>query len=121
MGRRRKGPVKLNGGDTWYVRLWVKPSDVPKAGKKTLIRSLKSTDHSEALKRYGAAYTALEQELQALLAGDSLRTRVEQHREGVVRPGDTALTPAELIAITLGDFNPNDKTHLAVYESFTAG
>ena len=121
MGRRRKGPVKLNGGDTWYVRLWVKPSDVPKAGKKTLIRSLKTTDHSEALKRYGAAYTALEQELQVLLMGDNLRSRVEQHREAVVRPGDSSLTPLEQARVTLGDFNPEDSTHLAVYESFASG
>ena len=62
MGRRRVGPVRLNGGDTWYVRLWVKPEQVAQAGKKTLIRSLKTTDHSEALKRYGAAYVALERE-----------------------------------------------------------
>ena len=74
MGRRRKGPVRLNGGDTWYVCLWVKPSDVAKIGKKTLIRSLKTTDHSEALKRYGAAYTDLEQELEALLVGPDLRS-----------------------------------------------
>ena len=102
-------------------RLWVKPSDVPKAGRKTLIRSLKTTDHSEALKRYGAASIALEQELQALLAGDGLRTRVEQHREGVVRPCETVLTPSELTAIALGDFNPNDKTHLFVNASFSSG
>ena len=78
MGRHRIGPVRLNGGHTWYVRLWVKPEQVAQAGKKTLIRSLKTTDHSEALKRYGAAYASLEPELQGLLGPDSLRDRVER-------------------------------------------
>ena len=71
MGRHRNGPVRLNGDHTWYVRLWVKPEQVAQAGKKTLIRSLKTTDHSEALKTYGAAYASLERELQGLLGPDS--------------------------------------------------
>ena len=67
MGRRRKGPVQLNGGDTWYARLWVPEKDRKTASKGTLIRSLKTTNHSEALKRYGAAYAELERELEGLL------------------------------------------------------
>ena len=121
MGRRRVGPVRLNGGDTWYVRLWVKPEQVAQAGKKTLIRSLKTTDHSEALKRYGAAYGALERELQGLLGGQGLRSRVEGAREKEIRPGDHALTPLELSEIFLGDFSPQDPTHQEVYEAFETG
>ena len=71
--------------------------------------------------RYGAAYTALERELQVLLKPSSLRDRVEASRELEVRPGDSSLTPLEQARITLGDFNPQDKTHLAVYESFDTG
>ena len=117
MGRRRIGPVRLNGGHTWYVRLWVKPEQVAQAGKKTLIRSLKTTDHSEALKRYGAAYASLERELQGLLGADRLRDRVERE----VRSGETGLSPIELAEIFLGDFNPQDPTHQEVYEAFETG
>ena len=121
MGRRRVGPFRLNGGDTWYVRLWVKPEQVAQAGKKTLIRSLKTTDHSEALKRYGAAYAALERELQGLLGAEGLRSRVESAREHEIRPRDHALTPFELAEIFLGDFSPQDPTHQEVYEAFETG
>ena len=121
MGRRRVGPVRLNGGDTWYVRLWVKPEQVALAGKKTLIRSLKTTDHSEALKRYGAAYAALERELQGLLGGQGLRSRVEGARENEIRPGDHALTPLELSEIFLGDFSPQDPTRQELYKAFETG
>lgn len=93
MGRRRSGPVKLNGGDTWYVRLWVKPADVAAAGKKRLIQSLKTTDHSEALKRYGAAYAALEEELQTLLKPETLRDRVE----GLGKVSFVQVTPLSLL------------------------
>ena len=121
MGRRRQGPRQLKSGGPFCAVLHV-PKDLrPQVGKERLIRSLKTHDHTEAFRRYGRATQQLEQDLEVLLGGGSLSARVEQHREGVVRPGDTALTPAELIAITLGDFNPNDKTRLAVYESFTAG
>ena len=69
----------------------------------------------------GAVCTALKQELQALLAGDNLGSRVEHHGEVDVRPGDASLIPLEQARIALGDFNLQDKTHLAVYESFSSG
>ena len=52
------------------------------AGKTTLIRSLKTTNHAvAALRRYGAAYAALEKELQDLLKGPSLKTRIQLSAE----------------------------------------
>ena len=121
MGRRRRGPYQLKKGETWYARLVVPAAHRDKAGKTALIRSLKTTNHSEALKRYGKVMEQLEAELQVLLGVSTLRQKVESHREGIVRTGDASLTPAELTAITLGSFNPDDQTHQAVYQSFDSG
>ena len=104
MGRRRKGPVQLNGGDTWYARLWVPEKDRKTVGKGTLIRSLKTTSHAEALKRYGGVYTALEQELKNLLKPkglDGLRQAVEAVR------GDDTFSAGELLEIVASDLLPS--------------
>ena len=118
MGRRRKGPVQLNGGDTWYARLWVPEKDRKAAGKGTLIRSLKTTNHSEALKRYGAAYAQLERELEGLLKpkglGD-LRERVE-----AIRGSNEA--PAFLTDVLVGlDYDNPSKEAVLVYKALQTG
>ena len=121
MGRRRKGPVQLNGGDTWYVRLWVPAKDRQRAGKTTLIRSLGTTNHSTALKRYGAAYMGLERELEVLLGSPDYRDRVEAGHEAESRPGDASLTSQELTELQLGSFDPSDQTHQAVFDYYESG
>ena len=61
-----------------------------------MIRSLKTTSHSEALKRYGAGYAELEKELEALMKPkglQGLREAIEANR------GDETLCPGELMGI----------------------
>ena len=118
MGRRRKGPVQLNGGDTWYARLWVPEKDRKAAGKGTLIRSLKTTNHSEALKRYGAAYAELERELEGLLKPKGLgelRERVE-----AIRGADEDLAFLTDFLVGLDPGNPSKEAEL-VYKSLQTG
>ena len=118
MGRRRKGPVQLNGGDTWYARLWVPEKDRKTASKGTLIRSLKTTNHSEALKRYGAAYAELERELEGLLKQGGLgglRELVEANRGS---DEDPVLLTDVLVGLDHG--NPSKEAEL-VYESLLTG
>jgi hypothetical protein len=78
VGRRLAGPVKLpNSGDNWYTRLTVKPTLRPVAGCTRLLRSLGTSDHSIALKRWPDAYKALEQELRIQQTNaDTQRLRV---------------------------------------------
>ena len=121
MGRRKHGPRQLKKGGPFFAVLHVQQKDRPLVGKERLIKSLQTADHTEALKRYAAALSQLERELEHLLKPQTLRDRVEGHREGVVRTGDAALTPSELTAITLGSFNPDEPTHVAVYDSFNTG
>ena len=124
MGRRRVGPVQLNGGDTWYVRLWVPPPHRQTVGKTTLIRSLKTTSRSEALRRYGAAYTALEKELQDLLSPKTLRQQVELSAEDTSIKkfdDDEPLTPLELTRLVVGDFNPDDPLHTHILDFYNTG
>ena len=121
MGRRRTGPRQLKPDGPYCAVLHVPLIHREKAGKVRLVRSLQTHDHNEALRRYSKAIQQLEQELDNLLGRSNLRTRVEQHREGEVSPGDAALTPMELTNITLGSFNPDDPTHVSVYESFESG
>lgn len=122
MGRRRKGPYR-QGGDTYYVRLIVPPKLRSLAGKTCLTRSLKTSDHSTALKRYGAAYEALERELQQLLKPASKREAIEAGHEQEVRPGDPALTPLELMEIQQGsvDLANLDQTSAAVFDYYSKG
>ena len=114
MRRRSVGPVQLNGGVTWYVRLWVPRPLRQKAGKTTLIRSLKNTNHGIALRRHGAAYAALEKELQALLKGETFRTKVELSAEDTALT--TALSPREQAELALGaQLDPANPLHAHVY------
>ena len=118
MGRRRKGPVQLNGGDTWYARLWVPEKDRKTAGKGTLIRSLKTTNHSEALKRYGAAYSELEKELAALMKPKGLQD-LREHVEANRGYDDN---PAILTDLLVGFDEPNPtQKQMLVYEALKSG
>lgn len=122
MGRRRQGPVKLNRGDTWYARLTVPPADRAKAGKTRLIRSLKTTSHSVALSRYGAAYSGLEKELKDLLQGASFRERIKGGEEGEIRrKGDHAESPLELTEIQVGPIDTENPEHQAIFEFYESG
>ena len=121
MGRRKHGPRQLKKGGPFFAVLHVQQKDRPLVGKERLLRSLQTTDHTEALKRYAAALSQLERELQRLLKPETLRDRVEAHRDPVVPTGETSLPPLELTRLTLGDFNPDDASHVAVYESFASG
>lgn len=87
-----------------------------RAGKTKLVRSLKTTNHSEALKRYGMVLRQLEQELEVLLSPTALRDRVEAVR-GVLDPREAA----EVLTGSTGAFqvNPDNPTpeQEAVYKS----
>ena len=128
MGRRRLGPVQLNNGDTWYVRLTIPPALREKAGKTRLIRSLGTTSHSVAMSRYGAAYQELEKELQALVNGPAFRERIaggEQDHDVGVWPKDSSpkqvLTAKELTELQLGSFDPSNPLHQHVFNYYNQG
>ena len=121
MGRNRKGPVRLNGGSTWYARLTVPPKLREQAGKTRLIRSLKTDNHGEALRRYGAVYAELERELGSLIEGGTFRARIEVSQEGTRRNGDAPLTPLELTEIELGPIDPDNPVHQDVYDFHASG
>ncbi len=55
-----------------------------------LIGSLKTTDHSEAMRRVGPAYRALEIELKELMVGKSFREKIEIGRQPMLQPGETS-------------------------------
>ena len=119
MGRHRAGPIRKGGGATYYARLTVPPELRARAGKTRLIRSLGTTNHGEALKRYGAVYTALEQELAALLAGDALRQKVSLATQPAFTPDGVDLPPAEKAALLLNtkELDENNAEHVAVFEA----
>ena len=124
MGRRSVGPVQLNGGDTWYVRLWVPRPLRQQVGKTTLIRSLKTTDHDVALRRYGAAYSDLEKELQSLLSPQTFRQKVELSAEDTSMKrfdDDQPLTPLEQTRLFVGDFNLDDPLHVHTFDDYNTG
>ena len=129
MGRRRLGPVQLNNGDTWYVRLTVPPALREKAGKTRPIRSLGTSSHSLAMSRYGAAYAELERELQALVNGPAFRDRIasgeQDHSKGVWKEQEhtpkQALTAKELTEIQLGTFDPSNPLHQHVFNFYNQG
>ena len=111
MGRRRHGPRRLKPDGPYYAILHVLPKDRPQVGKVRLIRSLKTHDHTEALKRYGTVLRELEKELEDLISPQSLRSRVEALR------GEKQLPPAELTEHLVGQLDPDNPVHLAVYQS----
>ena len=123
MGRRRSGPIRKGGSPTWYARLTVHPSLRARAGKTRLIRTLGTTNHSVALRRYGEVYAALEKELEELLKGTNLRQRVELWQgEGEVHPWYDELTgyitPTDRFEGALGErFDSNNKQHVEVAEA----
>lgn len=109
----------MNGGQTFYCRLVVPPEQRPQAGKTRLIRSLGTTDHGEALKRYGAVYAALERELEALLAGDAFRQKVASNAAEALTPDGIDLPPAVKAELALGvrDLEPDNPVHQAVFNA----
>ena len=114
MGRRRLGPVQLNGGATYYARLTVPPALRQQAGKTRLIRSLGTTSHSIALSRYGAVYAELEKELQTLLKGDTFRRKVELAAEDTLHT--QTLSPRQQAELVLGsDLDLSNPLHAHVY------
>ena len=121
MGRRKHGPRQLKKGGPFFAVLHVQQKDRPLVGKERLIKSLQTTDHTQAFKRYPTALSQLEKELEELLRPETLRERVEAVRDPLVPPGETSLPPMELARLTLGDFNPEDASHNAVFDSFNTG
>jgi integrase len=121
VGRRKQGPRQLKAGGPFFAVLHIKQKDRAAVGKERLVRSLQTTDHSLALKRYGVALSQLEAELQALLKPKTFKERVEGGDNGLVQPGETSLPPLELTRLTLGDFNPEDPTHEAVFNYYQSG
>ena len=101
--------------------LHVQHKDREVVGKERLLKSLQTTDHTEALKRYATALSQLERDLERLLKPETLRDRVEAWRDPEQLPGETSLPPLELARLTLGDFNPDNPTHVQVFDSFNTG
>ena len=99
VGRRKHGPRLLKSGGPFFAVLHIKQKDRPAVGKERLVRSLQTTDHSLALKRYGVALSQLEADLQALLKPQAFRERVECGRESVLTGGNDPLAPLSLIHI----------------------
>lgn len=112
MGRRRAGPVQIGGNPTWYARLTVHPSLRARAGKTRLIRTLGTTNHSVALRRYGEVYAALEKELEELMKGQTLRQRVELWT-------GTEIPHSEATRLALGvkDLDETNQEHIDVYNA----
>ena len=121
VGRRKHGPRQLKKGGPFFAVLHVQHKDREVVGKERLLRSLQTTDHTEALKRYATALSQLERDLEALLKPEILRDRVEAWRDPEQLPGETSLPPLELTRFTLGDFNPDNPTHVQVFDSFNTG
>ena len=89
MGRKSHGPVQLNGGATYYARLHIPIKLRALAGKTRLIRSLETSNHSVALKRYGSVIVQLEKELEQLLKGESRSQTVDIEISNRVEPAPT--------------------------------
>ena len=118
MGRKSHGPVRLNGGQTYYCRLSVPIKLRTLAGKTRLVRSLETTNHSVALKRYGVVRQQLEQELQRLIKGETIQQRINNWMGN-----DGDLTPAEIAEGVLGirELDPDDPLHNEVYQAVVTG
>ena len=126
MGRPLKGPIKINAQNhNWFARLTVKPADRARAGCNRLTRSLGTSDHTEALKRWPAAYKALQDELQIRLEGTSdialIRARLPLMQVDEELTPD-ALSHKEQAELVVGkELDPRDPLHVEVYESIKAG
>lgn len=118
MGRKSHGPIRLNGGTTYYARLSVPLKLRALAGKTRLIRSLETTNHSVALKRYGTVMQQLEQELQRLVKGETIQQRINNWSANT---GD--LTPAQIAEGVLGlrELDPTDPLHNEIYQAVVTG
>jgi integrase len=128
MGRPLKGPVKINAANqNWFARLTVKPADRARAGCNRLTRSLGTSDYSEAMRRWPAAYQALQEELSLRLAGTTdpslIRARLPLMQiDESLTPDTTALSHKELAELVLNtDLDPKDPLHRNVYESISSG
>jgi len=88
MGRRRGPRKKANGGPNWYACLTVPKGLRARAGKTELWRSLGTSNHSEATKRYGTAIEALERELEVLVTEPSLKELVDANRDCEITWGE---------------------------------
>ena len=112
MGRKKHGPVRINNGLTWYVRLHIPEKLRDRAGKTRLIRSLETTDHTTALRRYGTVLSSLEKELESLLRGDSLRDRLDVWKSADLEDVEKA---EQLLGVW--QLDPQNKSHLEVFEA----
>ena len=121
VGRRKHGPRQLKSGGPFFAVLHIKQKDRPAVRKERLVRSLQTTDHSLALKRYAVALSQLEADLQALLKPQAFRERVECGRESGLTGGNDPRAPLELARITLNGFNPEDPNHDAVFQYCASG
>jgi integrase len=101
MGRRRVGPRRrANGGLSWYACFNVPKSFQALAGRKELWKSLGTSNHSEALRRYPAVMDVLEKEFKSLVQGSSLAEEVELVRqEGIWTPEGRLEDPVEIAEI----------------------
>ena len=115
MGRRRHGPRQLKAGGPFFAVLHVPQNLRDRVGKVRLIRSLKTTDHTEALRRHGEALRRLERELQELSSPETLRSRIDALR------GETELDARQLTEDLTGVFqlDPDNATptQQAIYQS----
>lgn len=122
MPRRRAGPVRIGTRSTWYARLTIPPKHRERAGKTRLIRSLGTSDHGLALRRYGAVYESLERELAALLRGDVLRERVDVFSQPAITEDGIDLSPVEKTELLLGvnNLDPNNAVHQDVFNAISS-
>lgn len=127
MGRPLKGPVKINAANqNWFARLTVKSADRARARCTRLTRSLGTSDHTEALRRWPAAYKALQEELSLRMAGatdlELIRARLPLMQVDTDLTPEAALSPAELTELVLNtELELDNPLHLGVYESISAG
>ena len=121
MGRRRVGPVRIGTSTTWYARLTVPPKLRAQTGKTRLIRSLQTSDHSTALRRYAQVYAALEAELEALVRGNPLQVRVDLSR--VQDSSEMWLSPyeASVQALNVPNLQEGNIQHEEVYKALDTG
>lgn len=115
MGRLKTGPVRLNNGQTWYCRLFVPKPLRERAGKTRLVRSLETTEHTEALKRYGPCLRSLEDELRALLAGEAYRRAVSDWSGPYLEATDIDATDATQQFLGVKDLDPGNPQHVEVF------
>lgn len=127
MGRPLAGPIRIGSSLVWYARLTVKPSDRPRAGCNRLTRSLGTTNHGVAMKRWGAAYKALEKELAERLSlpvteHHLIRARIDSgmFSEVITPQGLERLDPHESAELILNqEIDETNPLHRKVLESIT--